>query len=92
MISLLDGKMVEMKPLRWNDYEEEAYPPSWRQFIFPFITPQKPFNKPDPLPPYYEMSEYTRDWIKKNNAIKEALRLTIPEVYVTPFVTRDLIE
>lgn len=87
--SLLEDRMVEMKPLRWKDYEEQAYPTTLRQFIFPIEKINKPFNKPDPLPPYYPMSDYTKQWRKEKHACEDAFYLTVPQYYMTPFITRE---
>ena len=86
--SLLEDRMVEMQPLPWKEYVEKAYPTTLRQFIFPIPKP-KPFNKPDPLPPYYPMSEYTREWIREKQACIDAFYLTTPQYYMTPFITRE---
>ena len=87
--SLLDNKMVEMEPLTWKEYEEKAYPTTLRQFIFPFPVPKKPFNKPDPLPSYWPMSEYTIMWRREKQACEDAFYLTVPQYYMTPFITRE---
>jgi len=84
--SLLDGKMVEMEPLTWKEYERKAYAYRWTPFGMPIV--KIPFNRP-PIRPYYEMSEYSRKWLKKRNATRDAYRLTVPQYYMTPFITRD---
>lgn len=87
--SLLDNRMVEMQPLQWKEYEEKAYPTTLRQFIFPLEKIEKPFNKPDPLPAYYPMSEYTIQWRREKQACKDAFFLVTPQYYMTPFITRE---
>ncbi len=84
-----DDKMIEMRPLQWEDYEEKAYPTTLRQFIFPFEKTEKPFNKPDPPPAYYPMSEYTMEWRREKHACEDGIYLTVPQYYMTPFITRE---
>ena len=84
-----DDKMVEMQPLQWKEYEEVAYPTTLRQFIFPLEKVEKPFNKPNPPPAYYPMSEYTMQWRREKHACEDAFYLTVPQYYMTPFVTRE---
>ena len=84
-----DDKMVEMQPLPWKEYEEVAYPTTLRQFIFPFEKTEKPFNKPDPPPAYYPMSEYTMEWRREKHACEDAFYLIVPQYYMTPFITRE---
>ena len=85
--SLLKDRIVEMQPLGWKDFEHRAYS---QNFQIPFKR-NAPFNKP-PTKPYYEMSEYSREWLRKRDTIRSVYRLTVPQYYVTPFITRDMTE
>jgi hypothetical protein len=38
------------------------------------------------------MSEYSIEWLRKRHALRDAYRLTVPQYYITPFVTRDMKE
>ena len=66
------------EPIPWDSYEKVAY--GWQK---------TPFNKPKSST-YWEMSQWTIKWYKKNWAFRDAARLTVPEYYVTPFITREL--
>jgi len=89
--SLLEDRIVEMQPLQWKEYEQTAYAVDLMQFLPPFLV-NRPFNKPTIKHPYYEMSEYSRNWLRKRQTIEEAYRLTVPQYYMTPFITKDMIE
>lgn len=69
-----------LEPPSWESYERKAY--SWSE---------KPLNKPK-TSIYWEVSEWTRNWYKRRQAVKDALRLTVPQYYITPFITRELTE
>lgn len=88
--SLLEDRMVDMKPLKWQEYERKAYALELTQLFVPIV--RVPFNKPTIKNPYYEMSEYSIKWLKKRRAIEDAHRLTVPQYYMTPFITRDMKE
>ena len=85
--SLLEDRIVEMKLLSWKDFEHRAYS---QNFQIPFER-NAPFNKP-PTKPYYEMSEYSREWLRKRDTVRSVYRLTTPQYYMTPFITKDMIE
>jgi len=85
--SLLENNNIEIETLDWNDFEHRAYT---QRFQIPFKR-NAPFNKP-PTKPYYEMSEYSIEWLRKRHALRDAYRLTVPQYYITPFVTRDMKE
>ena len=85
--SLLENNNIEIETLDWNDFEHRAYT---QRFQIPFKR-NTPFNKP-PTKPYYEMSEYSIEWLRKRHALRDAYRLTVPQYYITPFVTRDMKE
>jgi len=88
--SLLEDRMVEAQPLGWQEYERKAYALELTQLFVPIV--RVPFNKPTIKNPYYEMSEYSIKWLKKRRAIEDAHRLTVPQYYMTPFITRDMKE
>jgi hypothetical protein len=85
--SLLENNNIEIETLDWNDFEHRAYT---QRFQIPFKR-NAPFNKP-PTKPYYEISEYSIEWLRKRHALRDAYRLTVPQYYITPFVTRDMKE
>lgn len=85
--SLLENNNIEIETLDWNDFEHRAYT---QRFQIPFKR-NAPFNKP-PTKPYYEMSEYSIEWLRKKHALRDAYRLTVPQYYMTPFVTKDMID
>ena len=85
--SLLENNNIEIETLDWNDFEHRAYT---QRFQIPFKR-NAPFNKP-PTKPYYEMSEYSIEWLRKRHALRDAYRLTVPQYYMTPFITRDMKE
>ena len=85
--SLLENRKVEMQPLGWKDFESRAYS---QKFQIPFKR-NAPFNKP-PTKPYYEMSEYSIEWLRKRSVVRNVYRLTTPQYYITPFITRDMTE
>ena len=67
-----------LEPPSWESYERKAY--GWSK---------TPLNKPRSSI-YWEMSEWTRNWYRKRQAVKDAWRLTVPQYYITPFITREL--
>ena len=83
--SLLENKNINIELLEWQDFENRAYS---QRFQIPFKR-NVPFNKP-PIKPYYEMSEYSIDWLRKKHALRDACRLTVPQYYMTPFITKDM--
>jgi hypothetical protein len=83
--SLLENNNIEIETLDWNDFEHRAYT---QRFQIPFKR-NAPFNKP-PTKPYYEMSEYSIEWLRKRHALRDAYRLTVPQYYMTPFITKDM--
>ena len=83
--SLLENKNINIELLEWQDFENRAYT---QRFQIPFKR-NTPFNKP-PTKPYYEMSEYSIEWLRKRHALRDAYRLTVPQYYMTPFITKDM--
>jgi hypothetical protein len=74
------GSFEPFVPPSWESYERQAY--GWDK---------TPLNKPSPSV-YWEMSAWTRSWLRRRQAVKDALRMTVPQYYITPFVTRELTE
>ena len=77
---------------------EPVEPPTWERYEFVAYNwdsetgrMQRPLNKP-PAQVYWPLSGWTLNWYKKTWAHRDVQRLTVPQYYMTPFVTRDMTE
>lgn len=87
LLMVPDGKGAEpVVPPPWEEYEQKAYNWDWETGVF-----RRPLNKPKPSS-YWPISEWTLRWYKKRWAYSDAYRLTVPQYYMTPFITRDMKE